>query len=200
MAVMCDTFLNAKRALMDAGELTDRRFRESFQSCQRVVRALGKSRLAGDLTADDLGKLRAEPAERPEANDPADTECVFLTQFGNRWVRSTGHENPAKRTAKDAVATAFRTVLDGLGINGRRNFYAVRHTFRTVRIGRRINRPSITSWGMCGTTWRACTGRASRVTGCGRLSTWSGTGCGRVRLPKVSEYLNPQAPKIGAPT
>ena len=55
-------FLTAKQAKRDNGELTDRTFREYGQLCNRIVKVLGKSRLAADLRPDDFanaGELAA---------------------------------------------------------------------------------------------------------------------------------------------
>lgn len=76
--------------------------------------------------------LRDAIENRPEPNDTADADCVFLTSYGNRWVRMSNHEDPSKRTAKNAVAQQFAKLLQHLGINGQRNFYAAKHSFQTV--------------------------------------------------------------------
>jgi integrase len=71
-------------------------------------------------------------ANRPHPNDKADSDLAFLTKYGNRWVRMTTHGQPEKRTAMDAIAQEFRKLLDSLDINGKRNFYAIRHTLETI--------------------------------------------------------------------
>jgi integrase len=48
---------------------------------------------------------------------------VFVTKYGHAW---------AKNTADNPITKEMRKLLDGLGINGYRNFYTIRHTFRTV--------------------------------------------------------------------
>src|SRR5262249_62018014 len=53
----------------------------------------------------------------------ADAGLVFVTQQGHRWQKDTS-DNP--------VSKETRKLLDALGINGHRGFYALRHTFRTV--------------------------------------------------------------------
>jgi integrase len=57
------------------------------------------------------------------AKDSADADLIFLTRFGKAWGKDV-HNNP--------ISTELRKLLDGLGINGSRNFYTLRHTFRTV--------------------------------------------------------------------
>ena len=84
------------------------------------------------LWPETLEALRAALENRPKANGPSDAGCVFLTCFGVRWVRLNEHEDPAKRTRIDSTAQGFRKVLKKLEINGKRGFYALRHTFETV--------------------------------------------------------------------
>jgi integrase len=71
--------------------------------------------------------LRTALAARPTPKGEADADLCFLTKYGNRWVRTS--DNGA---SLDAVAQAFRKVLDKLNINGSRAFYALRHGFRTI--------------------------------------------------------------------
>lgn len=75
----------------------------------------------------------AQVAEtRPTPKDPADADCVFCTKYGKKWVRLNDHEDPAKRVRVDAIAQEFRKVMKKLDLNGRRNFYSVRHSHRTA--------------------------------------------------------------------
>ena len=64
--------------------------------------------------------------ERPVARDESDGDCVFLTERGRRVVRITRHS----RT--DTVGANFSALLKSLGINGRRGFYGLRHSFATL--------------------------------------------------------------------
>jgi integrase len=48
---------------------------------------------------------------------------VFLTKYGLSWAK-TDNAGP--------VTQEMRKLLKRLGINGHRNFYTLRHTFRTV--------------------------------------------------------------------
>lgn len=60
---------------------------------------------------------------------------AFLTERGNRWVRSKVHRDDdgqiVKITNMDAIGQQFGKVLAATGID-RRGFYSLRHTFRTV--------------------------------------------------------------------
>lgn len=59
-----NSFLNAKRALRDAGELSPRTWQGYKDAADEVVAAFGKSRLVGDLDPDDFAKLRNRLAKR----------------------------------------------------------------------------------------------------------------------------------------
>jgi integrase len=59
-------------------------------------------------------------AERPEPKDAADTGLVFITKYGNPWNNDS------------TVTHEMRKLLDKLDLNGNRNFYTLRHTFRTI--------------------------------------------------------------------
>jgi integrase len=62
-------------------------------------------------------------ARRREPKDPADGGLVFLTSRGSSWH---------KQIADNPVSKEMRKLLDALGIDGHRNFYALRHTFETI--------------------------------------------------------------------
>ena len=77
-----------------------------------------------DLTGHELGvRLRSGEVTATEAKDPADASLVFVTKYGESW---------AKDVADSPVTKETRKLLNHLGINGHRNFYTLRHTFRTV--------------------------------------------------------------------
>jgi integrase len=67
--------------------------------------------------------IRDALAERPNPKEEADAGLVFLTKYGLPWSRNN---DPAILTKES------RKLLDALDINGSRNFYTIRHTFRTV--------------------------------------------------------------------
>jgi hypothetical protein len=55
---LCNKFLNHKRALVDAGELSPRTLDEYKGACDEVVAAFGKRRLLEDIDSDDFAELR----------------------------------------------------------------------------------------------------------------------------------------------
>jgi integrase len=62
-------------------------------------------------------------AHRPQPKRPEHSQLVFVTKYGMAW---------AKDVADSPVTKETRKLMDSLGINGHRNFYTLRHTFRTV--------------------------------------------------------------------
>src|SRR5262249_1020980 len=62
-------------------------------------------------------------AHRPQPKREEHASLLFLTQRGLSW---------SKDTADSPVTKETRKLLDALGMNGHRNFYTLRHTFRTV--------------------------------------------------------------------
>jgi integrase len=75
------------------------------------------------LWPETVEAIREALARRPEPKDPADSGLVFITKYGGRWSKDAPDSPVTKETRK---------LLDSLGINGHRNFYTLRHTFRTV--------------------------------------------------------------------
>lgn len=78
------------------------------------------------LWSETVEALRAVLAARKDPKDPADAGLVFVTQRGYSW---------AKDVADSPVTKEMRKLLDQLGMNGHRNFYALRHTHRTIGDG-----------------------------------------------------------------
>ncbi len=75
------------------------------------------------LWPETVEALRAALAARPEPRDPEHAGLVILTQRGLPWAKAIADSPLAKEVAK---------LLKALGLNGHRNFYTLRHTFRTV--------------------------------------------------------------------
>jgi integrase len=75
------------------------------------------------LWPETVEALKVVFAERREPKDQANADLVFITSIGLSWHKATG-DNP--------VSKEMRKLLDTLGIDGSRNFYALRHTFETI--------------------------------------------------------------------
>jgi integrase len=72
-------------------------------------------------------------ASRPKAKETDDENLCFLTHHRRRWVRvQASKKNPDVLMPLDAISQSFRKLLNSLDINGKRNFYAIRHTFETI--------------------------------------------------------------------
>jgi integrase len=85
------------------------------------------------LWSETLDAIRKAIVVRPKAADPEDADCVFLTRQGRRWVRVKQSEtDDGKIIALDPLAQRFARLMKKLGLNGRRGFYALRHTFETI--------------------------------------------------------------------
>lgn len=90
------------------------------------------------LWSETLAALREAMKYRPAAKDPADSDLVFLTIQGNRFVRISPTQKDEKKFAVVNTVTArFALLLQRLKINGRKRlgFYTLRHNFETVAGG-----------------------------------------------------------------
>jgi integrase len=75
------------------------------------------------LWPETIAALREALAHRPEPKKAEDASLFFVTKYGLPWAKDTS-DNP--------ITKEMRKLLDRLGINGHRNFYTLRHVFRTV--------------------------------------------------------------------
>jgi integrase len=91
------------------------------------------------LWPETVAALQTAIANRRQPTDSVDADLVFITSFGQRWVRyevieekKHGHKK-IKAKFDDAISKAFGRMLDDLGTRRPRiGFYTLRHTFETV--------------------------------------------------------------------
>ncbi len=80
------------------------------------------------LWPETIEALREVVAKRQTPKDDADKNLVFITIYGNRWVRLTKNSGWT-----DSITVLMRELLEKLGLKRPgRNFYALRHAFETV--------------------------------------------------------------------
>ena len=109
VAFACNAFLTGKRRRVDSGEITERTWKELFQTCQTLTKAFGRDRMVSDLHGADFDDLRAKLAKRLGpvrlTNEVQRVRSVFKyaladglieqpVQFGAAFVR------PPKRTIR----------------------------------------------------------------------------------------------------
>jgi integrase len=61
---LCNQFLNAKRALVDSGELTNRSWQDYKAACDLIISHFGKGRIVADLDPEDFAVLRSRMAKK----------------------------------------------------------------------------------------------------------------------------------------
>jgi integrase len=75
------------------------------------------------LWPETVAAIRDVLAARKKPKSKEDASLVFITKYGQSWAKDT-RDNP--------ITKETRKLLKELGINGHRNFYTLRHTFRTI--------------------------------------------------------------------
>jgi integrase len=75
------------------------------------------------LWPETIAALREVLAQRPTPKHEEHVGLVFITKYGLSW---------SKDDSVGPLTWEMRKLLNRLGINGHRNFYVLRHTFRTV--------------------------------------------------------------------
>jgi integrase len=85
------------------------------------------------LWPETVAAIRAALAGRPKPKNPEDDAAVFLTKFGERWVRFRTSERSKNGCWTNSVGLEFGKRADELKLAERgTGFYGLRHTFRTV--------------------------------------------------------------------
>jgi integrase len=106
---VANAFLNHKKALLDAGELSPRTWREYKDTCDLIIGRFGKGRLADDLRPDDFAALRKHMAAKWGAHRLGNviqyTRSVFKYAFDaeliDRPIRfGPGFKRPSKKVVR----------------------------------------------------------------------------------------------------
>lgn len=61
---LCNVFLTSKRAQVESGELSDRSFRDYYNTCERLIQQFGRERRVDDLRPDDFERFRSVLTKR----------------------------------------------------------------------------------------------------------------------------------------
>lgn len=105
---VANVFLSAKKALEESGEIAPRTFDRLFKTCEFMVEAFGRNRLAEDLRPEDFIELRATMARRwgPVAlgNEIQSIRGVF------RFAYESGHLNAPVRFGPQFKKPSERTL------------------------------------------------------------------------------------------
>lgn len=75
------------------------------------------------LWPETIQAIQEAQAKRKEPKAEVDAGLVFITKYGESW---------AKDVADSPISKEMRKLLTACGIEGHRNYYTLRHTFRTV--------------------------------------------------------------------
>ncbi|MFA7238156.1 MAG: site-specific integrase [Phycisphaeraceae bacterium] len=88
------------------------------------------------LWPETVEAIREAIQQRPTPHDEADNGLVFVTRFGERWVRMKQKTDSPAATTIDNVGREMGKLLHALKLKRQGlNFYALRHTFQTVAEG-----------------------------------------------------------------
>ncbi len=130
---LCNQFLGAKQALVDAGELAPLTWGDYKTACDEIVVAFGKTRLVSDLGPDDFAAMRNRMAKKWGHHRLSKTiqfvRCVFKHAYDagliDRPIRyGPGFKRPSKKTlrlhrakqgAKLFTGDEIRRLLDAAG-------------------------------------------------------------------------------------
>jgi integrase len=106
---VCNQFLTLKEHLVDSGELKRRTFNEHKSACARILRVLGKQRLAGDVGPDDFSTLRRDMAKKlgpvALANEINRVRSVFKFAYEHQLIEKPvlygqGFRRPQPKTMR----------------------------------------------------------------------------------------------------
>lgn len=130
MGTLLNLFLERKHAALEAGEITQRTWKDYHATCQMLKKALGVARLVADLAPQDFEVLRKALAERhgpiPLRNQMQRVRSVFKLADDDRLLSRPVHfggafKSPSKRVMRQSrhveifTATELRKVIKAAG-------------------------------------------------------------------------------------
>lgn len=119
--------INCAFGQTDCGDLLLSSINEKSEFIDWPRRKTGIARRC-PIWPETLEALNASILQRTVPKEKADENVVFVTKYGRRWVRPSKTGTPI-----DGIGHQLGKLLKSLGIYRRGvNFYALRHTFRTV--------------------------------------------------------------------
>jgi integrase len=81
------------------------------------------------LWPETIAAIKDAIRHRPKPKDELDSDLIFITKYGQRWVRT----GPSGTSNIDKICDAFNKVLRALDLKRTGvGFYAIRHTFETI--------------------------------------------------------------------
>jgi integrase len=110
---VCNAFLNHKRDLLSARELSPRTWAQYRETCDELVSRFGKQRLVSDLGPEDFASLRRGLAKQWQPNTLGNfiqrARIVFKHAWDNRLIHEPVHygqefRRPSKKTLRIARA------------------------------------------------------------------------------------------------
>jgi hypothetical protein len=117
---LCNRFLSAKRALVDAAEMTSRHWGDYYGTCESVVDEFGRNRAVEDLRPEDFQKLRKTLSMRygpVRLGNEIQRVCTLL-----KWACDSELIDRPVRTGPDFRKPAKRIIRKARANNGPRMF------------------------------------------------------------------------------
>lgn len=118
--------LNGALGASDLADIPKNAIRDGYLTFARVKTGVDRRIPLWPETVDAIAEVLKH---RPQPKDSADSELVFLTKYGQRWVRT----GPNGKSNIDKVCDEFNKLLRAQSLKRPGvSFYALRHTFETI--------------------------------------------------------------------
>lgn len=84
------------------------------------------------LWPETIAALELVSEVRPSHKYEADSDNVFITKYGHRWVRFVDRGNEKRGSVQNSIAPEFRKLCKKAGVKSPGGPYCLRHVFRTI--------------------------------------------------------------------